>query len=364
MLASSHDGVARATLAVPWLLDAAVRCYDTGDRGIALETGSLLLLGRAHATVKIRGFKVALNYVERNIAAAPSIHSCFVRPVIDKSHQPKGLVAYVTATLAFSMKFITQHLKEVLPEYAVPSHIVLLEAFPSKPGSGKVDYSRLPAPTHADRLTESMIRPAEKRDTAKIAFRHSAFDPATGDPWDPLYDSWGRVAAAAISDAFNTVLDRTVPLDSNFFELGGHSLHASKTVGLINASLGVDLAVVDLFEAPSIVELTALLLRRRHDMVGRASARRSGDSDQFPFANVKGATGNIRPWQQSLFVVGAAAILPGADDLTTLWHNMTSSYDSLSVFTAGDLRSRDVQPCLIADSHFIPVAHDSWCACY
>ena len=40
MLASSHDGVARATLAVPWLLDAAVRCYDTGDRGIALETGS------------------------------------------------------------------------------------------------------------------------------------------------------------------------------------------------------------------------------------------------------------------------------------------------------------------------------------
>ena len=129
MLASSHDGVARATLAVPWLLDAAVRCYDTGDRGIALETGSLLLLGRADATIKIRGFKVALNYVERNIAAAPSIHACIVRPVIDQSQQPKGLVAYVTATLAFSMQHITQHLKEVLPEYAIPSHIVFLKRF-------------------------------------------------------------------------------------------------------------------------------------------------------------------------------------------------------------------------------------------
>ena len=357
MLASSHDGVARATLAVPWLLDAAVRCYDTGDRGIALETGSLLLLGRADATIKIRGFKVALNYVERNIAAAPSIHACIVRPVIDQSQQPKGLVAYVTATLAFSMQHITQHLKEVLPEYAIPSHIVLLEAFPSKPGSGKVDYSRLPAPTCADRLTENVIRLAEKRDTAaEIAFRHSTLDAATGDTQDPLYDSWGRVAAGAISDAFNTVLERTVPLNSNFFELGGHSLRASKTVGLINTTLGVDLAVVDLFEAPSIVELTGLLVRRRHDMIGRASTRRSGDSDQFPFANVKAATGNVGPWQQSLFVVGAAAILPGADDLISLWHNMISSYDSLSVFTAGDLRSRDVQPSLIADSNFVPVA--------
>ena len=115
----------------------------------------------------------------------------------------------------------------------------------------------------------------------------------------------GPRAAGAISDAFNTVLERTVPLNSNFFELGGHSLRASKTVGLINTTLGVDLAVVDLFEAPSIVELTGLLVRRRHDMIGRASTRRSGDSDQFPFANVKAATGNVGPWQQSLFVVGA-----------------------------------------------------------
>ena len=48
MLASSHDGVARATLAVPWLLDAAVRCYDTGDRGIAHTSVHYLLHGYQH----------------------------------------------------------------------------------------------------------------------------------------------------------------------------------------------------------------------------------------------------------------------------------------------------------------------------
>ena len=83
----SHDGVAR-TLTIPWL-DAAVRCYDTGTE--VLSSKFLLLLVTMPV---VRGFKVALNYVERNIAAARAfMHALCVRS--STSHSSPRAIAYV-----------------------------------------------------------------------------------------------------------------------------------------------------------------------------------------------------------------------------------------------------------------------------
>ncbi|WP_131827947.1 non-ribosomal peptide synthetase, partial [Mycolicibacterium fortuitum] len=129
---------------------------------------------------------------------------------------------------------VRQWLAERLPEYMVPSQIVVLDEFPLT-SSGKIDRKALPEPT----FVATSFR-APQTDTEKI-----------------------------VAEVFTEVLGLgRAGLDDDFFVLGGDSLIAIRVSARLQSALGRDVPVRYLFDAPTVGGL-ADYLDRHQDGVAR-----------------------------------------------------------------------------------------------
>nr|MDJ0841827.1 amino acid adenylation domain-containing protein [Acidobacteriota bacterium] len=129
---------------------------------------------------------------------------------------------------------LTPHLRrclgESLPDYAVPSSFVLLDEMPLTP-NGKVDRGALQR-QHAPAL----------------------FDVDDGKaPETEIQQKLARVWTDVLDLPFTPSVNRS------FFELGGHSLLATRVIAHINAAFRTDLAVRELFAAPTIAAFARVI---------------------------------------------------------------------------------------------------------
>ncbi|NUP22295.1 MAG: amino acid adenylation domain-containing protein, partial [Streptomyces sp.] len=113
------------------------RMYRSGDLARWTAGGGLEFVGRADAQVKIRGFRVELGEVEAVLAAHPGVERA-VAVVRDGR-----LVGYVVGDA--EGEDVRAYAATRLPEYMVPSVVVVLDAFPLTV-NGKVDRVALPVP--------------------------------------------------------------------------------------------------------------------------------------------------------------------------------------------------------------------------
>jgi amino acid adenylation domain-containing protein len=212
----------------------AERLYCTGDRVRRLPDGALEFLGRADDQVKVRGYRVELGEIELSLRAHPGVAQA-VATVLDDGAEPR-LVAYVVPradgyAVSHGDRATSERVREwvaaQLPEYMVPSAIVLLEALPLT-SNGKVDRRALPAPDLAAPV-DAYVAPATPAEE--------------------------RLAAI-----WSEVLKRErVGATDDFFALGGHSLLAIRVLGKISRAFGVRLPLRTLFDAPTVRALAELV---------------------------------------------------------------------------------------------------------
>ena len=238
------------------------RMYRTGDLVCWGADGQLRYLGRADEQVKVRGYRIELGEIEAAIAQDPAVRQV---AVIAREDTPgeKKLVAYLVAgtpppTLIADLR---EALRARLPEYMVPTHFLHLDALPLTP-NGKLDRKALPAPAH------------ERTDNGRpyIAPRNAAEE--------------------TIADVWKAVLhvDR-VGIDDHFFDVGGHSLLLVRAHAQLRDKLREDLAIVALFQYPTVRTLAGHLAGEDNGAASANAAMDRARKQREAYARQRNLTG-------------------------------------------------------------------------
>jgi amino acid adenylation domain-containing protein len=196
-------------VADPFIGKADARMYRTGDLGRWGADGRLYHMGRLDRQVKFHGFRIELGEIEAALHSHPAVARTVVVAQNLTAEQPR-LIAYIVYHPAedLTVTEARRHIKQILPDYMVPSGFVTLDALPLTP-NGKIDVRALPDP-----------------------FKNAA---DAGGGYEPPAPGLEQLVAEVWQELLQ--VDQ-VGADDNFFELGGNSLLSLRAITEIGTRAG------------------------------------------------------------------------------------------------------------------------------
>ncbi|MCK4260292.1 MAG: amino acid adenylation domain-containing protein, partial [Halanaerobiales bacterium] len=199
------------------------RLYKTGDLARWQQDGMIEFIGRIDHQIKIRGYRVEVGEIEKQLLNHNAITEAVV---IDKEdgNGDRYLSAYIVSDLEFTVSEIRSDLSKGLPSYMIPSYFVQLDELPLTP-NGKLDRKALPEPQGSIKVETSYLAPRNSNEVELVKI------------WSELLE----VEKIGIND--------------NFFDLGGHSLKATQLTARVFKEMNVELPLREIFAKPTVEEL-------------------------------------------------------------------------------------------------------------
>lgn len=199
--------------------------YKTGDTGKWTRDGKIIFTGRNDNQIKLRGYRIEVEEIERELIRDVRVREVAVVPV--GTDQQKQLVAFYTGSNPVPSIEFNDFLSKKLPSYMIPAGFLYLENLPLNK-NGKIDKNSL----------------SQLASTYRIPDGSSNWEAPRGDTEIRLAKIWEEVLGKNGAGATD-----------NFFTAGGHSLMAVKLLSRIEREFGRQLQVSVLFEAPTIRSL-------------------------------------------------------------------------------------------------------------
>jgi len=262
------------------------KLYRTGDRVRRLPDGTLEFVGRSDNQVKIRSQRVELGEVEAALLALDVVEAAFATTWTNHRGE-KELIAYVVLAAQAGANEIRARLRQTLPSFAVPSHVVVMDRLPLT-ANGKIDRKRLPEPA-ADR-----------------------------DAIEPVPDAGprGGVLQAVAAAWCDTLGVSRIDPEENFFDAGGHSLMLVKLQEALRVRTGTAPSIADLLRATTVRAQAALL-------------------DRAPASQARVAVRARPAADEAIAVIGMACRFAESPDVTAFWDNLVRGRDCLPPGHAG-----------------------------
>ena len=213
-----------------FFLYRGMRAYHSGDLASWTEDGRICIWGRIDNQVKLRGFRIELDEIERVMGSYPDVKGSAVKLCHGSTDY---LTGYITSADIVDPDELRAFMGKRLPEYMIPSVILQMDKLPETV-NGKVDKNALPDPQP---LRNERPVTAPRNDTERM-----------------LLDSFAEV--------LNLKPDQ-ISVEDDFFEMGGDSLRSMVLTSKLS-DLGVTSA--DIYSLRSIERIAAMLLNAKQGM--------------------------------------------------------------------------------------------------
>jgi long-subunit acyl-CoA synthetase (AMP-forming) len=208
------------------------RMYRSGDVVRYLPDGNIEFVERMDDQVKIRGYRVELGEVQAVLEGHAAVRQAVVLV------REGRLQAWVgVGERRVSGEELREHVRRRLPEYMVPSGIVVMASLPLTK-NGKIDRQGL----------------------------------AAGEE-EPELEGPRTEVEEAVAGVWREVLERErIGVEENFFQIGGHSLAAIRIASRLRSLFGFGIPMSTIFEQATIRRLAGWLEQSRGEFLARSDA--------------------------------------------------------------------------------------------